>query len=158
MKHPGFCQLAGQVLHGFAVGTFYTTECTTFKEKQFFKSHLDAQWADLATGHADGVSLFKNRLLLIIKLFKYFPDSFSFAWSMPKTSLQFPWYTPFLSILLDRRLFRLSELIVNPCNPIHSFVLIYTFKGTTVHTMNQLVQHIAGSIKFFNGFCWHYIP
>ena len=38
--------------------------------------------------------------------------------------------TIFLGIFLDCRLFRLSGLIVEPCNSTHSFVLIHIFKGT----------------------------
>ena len=36
----------------------------------------------------------------------------------------------FLGIFLDRRLFRLTGLIIEPSNPAHSFVLIHIFKGT----------------------------
>ena len=44
----------------------------------------------------------------------------------------------FLGIFLDRRLFRLTGLIIEPSNPTHSFVLIHIFKGT------GLLLHPAG--------------
>ena len=44
----------------------------------------------------------------------------------------------FLGIFLDRRLFRLTGLIIEPSNPTHSFVLIHILKGT------GLLLHPAG--------------
>src|SRR5699024_176245 len=46
--------------------------------------------------------------------------------------------TVFLSIFLNRRLFRLTGLIIEPSNPTHSLVLIHVFKGT------GLLLHPAG--------------
>ena len=39
--------------------------------------------------------------------------------------------TVFLGTFLGCRLFRLAELIMEPCNPMHSFLLIHIFKGTS---------------------------
>ena len=70
--------------------------------------------------------------------------------------------TVFLGIFLDCRLFRLTGLIVEPCNPSHSLVLIHIFKGTglLLHPTGQksISDKMMGIGQKIRPLCWIVLP